>query len=873
MFRRPLFLPLVAWVLGILLARDAAYGLALGLALAAGGLAGTFLLSRHRGALLSMLAVAAGLGLLLTLAASQPEPYDPVHLLRAETRKSPLPERALAEGIEVEVIGRLAADPAAFPNRLAFPLTLESAAVRGETLPVSGKLQVSLYPSLSRDRLSAPPPPASPENASSWTFGDRVHLTGMLRLPPAARNPGEFDYRAYLARNGIHATLSVRGGENVRRVESPGFSWTGLCLAAKRGMETGLTATLPPTDAAVLTGLLFSERRQLPDALVKAFTATGTVHLLSTSGVHVAVLALTLQMLFGRSRRRFRKPFALLSIALLVAFGVMAGMRPAVARAVLMAACVYAADLVDRDADGPNLLCLAALILLALNPLDLYDMSFQLSFAAVAGLMFLMPPIEQGLRRGLKVTAHTGWIAKGVQLLAASLAVEAALGPLLAWHVQQVSLISPLANLVVIPLSAPLIPLGLLQAGVGAALPPAGEILGYAVSGLLGLFTGTIYAFAAVPGATLDVPPPPLAFIGIYYGILLGYARPWALKGNRKQDKSPEEGHLSATVLPSIILTPTFSRTARQRLPRVALYASPVALLLLLFRGVFPAPAPSLRFTLLDVGQGDCLLVQTPDGAAMLVDGGGLRGYGDDPTVSFDVGERIVVPALRRMGVRRLDLVVLSHPHDDHIGGLGAVLESIPVRGVVTNGERGESAACRRLERAIRDRRIPEHVVGAGDALRLGREVMVEAMAPAPPRFTGTRSDTNNHSVVLRLRYRGFKALLTGDIEAEAEARLLPALGRVDLLKVAHHGSRFSTSEAFVERVRPRAAIIGVGLRNNFGHPNPEVVRRLEQNGARVFRTDLHGAVTVETDGHRIEGRTFLPTKDSRPPRPIPLAR
>jgi competence protein ComEC len=250
----------------------------------------------------------------------------------------------------------------------------------------------------------------------------------------------------------------------------------------------------------------------------------------------------------------------------------------------------------------------------------------------------------------------------------------------------------------------------------------------------------------------------------------------------------------------------------------------------------------------------------------MLIDGGGLRGYGSDPAVTFDVGDRIVAPFLRRQGIRRLEVVVMTHPHEDHVGGLGATVEQIPVGLVLENGDTADSPAYARFERAIQAKRIPRRIVSQGDVFRLGRDVEVEVVGPQPPPFRETHSDLNNDSIVLRLRYRKFVALFTGDIEAEAEARLLPSFGPADLLKVAHHGSRVSTSEAFVERVHPKIALVGVGEHNTFGHPNPEVVRRLERHGARVYRTDRNGAITVETDGERIRATTFLGDTASRLP-------
>ncbi len=849
MLHRPLFIPLAGFLLGALLAG--------GLGPFAAGLAAIFVavgalaLLAAPGARSGWIATGllmAGLGLLRAESTSAPSRYD---LSRLAPPAIP-PSSGSVRPLRITVIGRLLEDPRPYPNRLAFPLEIEGATLGNRSLRVNGRVLVNLYPPRAKEdgRLATASVPL--------TYGERVSVTGRLKLPSPTRNPGEFDYQAYLARQGVHCLLLAEEGASVRRLEPAKLSWIGACLAAKRRMNAALRASLPARDADMMAGLLFSEQGRLPPAVQDDFITTGTVHLLSTSGVHVAALAFALQLLLGPYRRRFKRPLAALLMVALVAFGVMAGGRPAVMRAVMMAALVYGADLVDREADGMNLLCAAALALLWANPASLYDLGFQFSFTAVAGLMLLTPRVEAGmeaLRRVLarrELSAATKW-GRGVrQAFCASVAAELALAPLLAYHTGQVSLISPLANLIVIPLSGPLIPTGLLQAAAGLASPSLAGITGYPVSGLLRLFEGAVHAFATVPGAMFHVSPPPVASLLLWYILLLAWAKPWR-RSSREEDTEtrPRFDRFDLKGSPSF-------------LPRFATVLLPVGLTGALLWGMGHRGPGRLRITFIDVGQGDCALVETPDGARMLVDGGGAYARADgQPT--FDVGERTVTPFLRHQGIRRLDVVLLTHPHDDHVGGLTAVVEHFAPRLVLGNGETSSSPAFQRFARAVTARRIPWRAVKEGDQFRLGGETRVEVLGPEPPPFTGTPSDANNDSVVLRVTYRGFRALLTGDIQGEAEARLMPRFGPVTLLKVAHHGSRFSTSQAFVERVRPRVAVISVGVGNTFGHPDRAVVRRLERAGAWALRTDRDGQVTVETDGARVWTRTFLHAAASEP--------
>ena len=256
--------------------------------------------------------------------------------------------------------------------------------------------------------------------------------------------------------------------------------------------------------------------------------------------------------------------------------------------------------------------------------------------------------------------------------------------------------------------------------------------------------------------------------------------------------------------------------------------------------------------TFLDVGQGDACVVEGPTGKTVVVDGGGHPGTderdGDDP------GTRVVVPFLRYRGISAVDLLVVTHPDDDHAQGLVAVVERLRVRACLDFGHAGTSSAYGRLRERLRRRDIPVIAARRGQRIDLGGGARIEVVHPAAYPVSGARSETNNNSVVLRVVYGRSAVLLTGDAEQEAEADLLASGHTIsaDLLKIGHHGSRWSTSESFLDRVRPSLAVISCGRENLYNHPHPEVLERLARRGVRVFRTDRQGAVTVETDGDRL---------------------
>ena len=624
--------------------------------------------------------------------------------------------------------------------------------------------------------------------------GQRIALEPRLHPPTGFRNPDVFDYAAQLRRDGILLVGSARAD----RVTVLGADAPRWPVRVKRWAVATIGRWLPESSAALLAGLLLGERSALPREIDEAFRRAGVYHILAVSGFNIALLASSVFLslsLLGVPRRLT----AVVAGIVVVGFACVVGGQPSVLRATVMGLLLLLGVLLERESQLMNALALAGLALLVWNPTDAREPGFQLSFAATLGIVYLTP----GATASLGAHGWPRWLAAAV---AVSLGAQLAVMPVMLVHFNQLSIIGVAANLAVVPLAGAVTTIGMLALLVAAASEAAAGLLFEVLWLLLVGLRAVVWAAAAVPAAMIHVPAPTWGAVAAWYGVLalLPYVRalPWA-RG------------VAAGLL---VLVSALS--------------------------VWPWLKPhdgKLRVTFLDVGQGDAAFVEVPGGPRLLIDGGpgGAR--------RFDVGERVLAPFLWNRAVTRLDVVGLSHDDLDHAGGLPAILRHFRI-GEFWEGGRWHPGSEEVLAALARSR-IPRRVLNEGERLWMG-DALVRVLNPDGR----TPASPNDDSLVLRLDWRGISLLLTGDLGWPGEARVLRsgAALRALVLKVGHHGSRFSSTEAFLGAVQARMAVISVGARNSFRHPTPEALARLEAAGARVYRTDRDGAVIVESDGVKL---------------------
>lgn len=665
-------------------------------------------------------------------------------------------------------------------------------------------------------------------------YGERVAASGVLVPPRGPRHPGAFDEAAYLARQSVY--LVMESG-SVQRL-GPGRldPVRRAAVATRLRLEGVLYRALPEREAALMAGLLFGSRTRLPEDIAAAFRATGVFHLLAVSGGNVAMIVLPLRWCLHRAGLG-RAAAAAATLPAVAFFVFLTGASPSVLRAGLMAILVLAGEILGRERDALNTLGAAAALLLAAAPGLLFDLGFQLSVGATLGILLLAGPIQTWLAPRLALLLP-GRAAAGIAGgLAATLGAQAMVEPLSLHAFGVFSPIAPVANLMVVMFVGWLVPMGLGAVVAGLFAPPAVWVLGHLGRWALAGLVYTVKALASLPYAHIAAGRLPAGWVVAWYAGLLLAALPAARR-------------MPATFcawLGHRVRTWQTAAAAAGLLTLLAVGA------LLVWRPALAGPPDALELTVLDVGQGDAILVRAPGGSAALIDAGPAYPLSSG-SGWFDAGEQVVVPYLKRTGVGRLDVLVLTHPDVDHVGGAGAVLRSLPVGQVLVSTTAAPEAHHAAALAAAAERGVPVRVPREGEILRLGEAVAIQVLGPPASPIAGSRSDDNANCVALRVVYRQVAFLLACDLEAVAEERLVDR-GRplsADVLKVAHHGSRHSTTERFLQAVGPRYAIISAGSGNPFGHPHGEVIGRLQRAGAEVWRTDRHGTVTVRTDGFRL---------------------
>ncbi len=669
----------------------------------------------------------------------------------------------------------------------------------------------------------------------AYNYGDVLQVTGKLETPIPF---DDFDYKSYLARQGIYSVIYYPRIELLDSGE--GFKPLQWIYSLRERLSSSLTRALPEPQGSLAQGILLGIRSNIPDSLNQAFSRTGTAHLLAISGLHIAiVIGMLLSfgiLIFGRQR----SIYIWLALVAIWLYALLTGMHPPVIRGAIMGSLFLIAEYLGRQRSAITALAFAAAVMVGIQPQILWSVSFQLSFLAMTGLIFIYPYFQAWGRK--RVTALSGdrekVAATGSMItdsFAVTLAAIVAVLPLVAYNFEVVSLVGLPATLFSLPALPAIIVTAALVAFVGLFVPFIAQLLGWLAWLFLSYLLLVVQGFDALPGSSFQVSGISSWQVWGYY-ILLAVA---IMLFSRRKQLANFSSKLASGVKKMTGGIP------KLRFPKKWLIPPLLIIAILVWAVAVTMPDDKLHVSILDIGQGDAILIQTPNHQNILIDGGP-----DPQKINLELGKRLP------FWDRTIDLMVSTQPQADHVTGLVEVLQRYEVKQVLESGVPYNSSVYREWVKLVEGKQIKHEIARAGQEIDLGDGIKMEVLNPPLVHFEGTSDDVDNNGVVLRLSWGEVSFLLTADIRQEAEFELVGQRAnlRSTLLKVGHHGSKTSTYPQFLAAVDPEVAVISVGANNRFGHPSSEVVERLVNRLGedKVYRTDKDGTVEFITDGERL---------------------
>jgi competence protein ComEC len=738
-------------------------------------------------------------------------------------------EKMTIEGIVTD-------SPRVFPERAELIIETTKIIEARRIVPVEGRILLSLN-----------------DNSGLPDYGDLIRFKTKLKPPRNFNNPGGFDYVRHMRMKGIRlrGTLDKTGFVVIRTGD--GNPLKVRLEKFRNTLRTSIRENAGSPEGEIIQAMILGEQSEIPREVMDKFSQTGTTHIIAISGFNIGIIAafsfFIIKALMKSSeylllRFNIVKVSTLFAFIPIIFYAFIAGFGISVIRATLMIAAFLMAILFGRERDLVNTLVLAALVILIFSPLALFDVSFQLSFAAVASILFIVPRLTSFLHGGHsdKNNSHP-WLKKAfsgfILFMAASFAATLGAAPLIVYYFNLVSVITLLANLLIVPIMGYLVILigmaVILTAPVSNALT---VILVKISSYLTGLSISVADFLSRLPNAYTFISTPTLPELTAYYLLLIAVIKLldlWREKREPDLPKTTETGKALLKVSFCILILFFV-------IDGVCLY----------YKDRHPG---LLRTSFIDVGQGNSALIDFSGGTKMLLDGGGF--YDE----RFDIGRHVLAPFLWHEKISRIDIVVLSHPHPDHLNGLLYVLEHFNVREVWSNGDEEDSDAYDRFRRIIEKKGIPHRIMNRDSRPVMIGGARIQVLHPGG-RMDRDSLDTNDRSLVMKITFGDVGILLPGDISEIAESLLLDR--RTDLksriLLAPHHGSGGSSSIPFIGKVRPDTVVFSCGAGNIFRLPHPGVLERYRHQGSRIFRTDRNGAVQIETDGKEIRSCVFRET-------------
>ena len=672
---------------------------------------------------------------------------------------------------------------------------------------------------------------------TSFILGDYISFVSRLKKPKNLKNPGSFDFTTFLSRKGISLITYINNPDDVTIIKK--FTEKGLSRiidSIRAELRNIITKnTNDPVALGIISALVIGDQGYITPDVRKIFASTGIIHIIVVAGLHLSIIThlfyLLIKFILSRStwlclRTNIPKLSFILSMIPMVVYIFITGAHPPVVRSGIMIAVYCFMFIINRSQSKWTGIFAAAIFILTIDPMALYSISFQLSFIAVGSIIAFMP-VSSFIISKLKAKIpwnHSEIIMSVLNILLISLFVTIGLGAVIALYFNTLPLFGIVLNVIVIPVFGYLIvPISLLASASAFVFPLLSHALFFILSFLIKEIVNVIHAISELPGASIRVATPTLFEICLYY--------------------------LTITIL---------LNTKKIGLKTTSIILFPILFLQIMDAGYFFYRThynKELSITFIDVGQGDSAFVELPYGKTLLVDGGG------GAYQSYDTGEAVVARYIWTLKRTTVDYVIASHPQIDHIGGLCFIVKNMGVKEIYKSDCEPATKIYKDLMKTIHETGANFYTIKDRTSMFYVNGVKIE-LFPVPHDICdpASQKDVNNFAVVTKITYKDVSLLFTGDIEKKAEELLVNTYQlklKAKILKVAHHGSKTSSTDKFLDAVNPLIAVISVGEENPFHMPSKYVLKRLFERHISVLRTDRDGAIMITTDGKHINIKTY----------------
>jgi competence protein ComEC len=716
---------------------------------------------------------------------------------------------------ETKIIGIIEDIPSYDTNKIKFSLSSEYLIQVHDTIEISGDIIVTLkrnpktdFNEFGKEQVSGN---INYDFRSDLKAGDRILLYGKLSEPFEERNPGEFDYKRYLFLHNIYKTFIIKGYDNIEIINrnNLGFFSQYIIYPARQFASENIDKNIGGDEGAFLKGLVTGERQDISKKVKEDFVKTGVMHIIAVSGLNVAYIILSITLVLSLFRVP-RLPKVIFIIIFLIFYCFFTGAPASIIRATVMGSLILISGVLQRKTNFYNIVGISVLVILIYDSKQLFDPGFILSFSAVLSMVFFYEKFDNIFLQkilDLKIK-YKKFIYNIASIIFLTLAAQIGTLPITSQYFEKISFVSLIANAIVVPLSNLSLAIGFFQIVIATFSGFLSSVIATANMYLLKYQLFIVNYLASFK----------YSYIGFY-------------KFN------------TINTIGYFVLLFTIISIKKETIKLRLLILSVIIFILFIVNLNYNN---KLKITFLYVGQGDCTLIETPDGSNILIDCG-------MKDLFYNSGESIV-PFLKRKGISQIDLLILTHLHYDHIGGIEDILNSFTIKRIIDNGSTEDNVLIRNMEKLISNYKIPREKFFSGDYIEGYGGLRLFFLNPQ--KDDTLYSNEHSRSIVTKLKYENTEAILIGDLNIEGETNISGIYGKflkADILKVSHHGSKNASSILFLINCKPEYAVISCGKDNLFGHPSELVLNKLELLGAKVFRTDKDGAVIFESDGKKFE--------------------